>query len=68
MKIEDLNPDNVGRPVLISALGPFENCKATFRAWQKNSKTIICSLDADYGKGRRKGTLVEVEIDNVRFA
>lgn len=68
MKPEDLKSENIGRKVLISSIGPFENCRATFRAWQRNGKTIICSLDAPYGKGMPTGKLVEVDIENVRFA
>jgi hypothetical protein len=68
MTSDDLNADNVGRKVVIAALGPYENCKATFRAWQKNRTTVLCSLDADYGVTRRKGNLVEVSIENASFA
>ena len=68
MTAEDLIQENVGRKVVIAALGPFENCKATFRAWQKNQTTVLCSLDADYGVTRRKGNLVEVSIENAAFA
>jgi hypothetical protein len=67
MKPEDLISENIGRKVLIDAIGPFENCRATFRAWQKNETTIICSLDSDYGKAHRKGQLMEIAIGNVRF-
>lgn len=68
MKPEDLKPESVGRKVLIDAIGPYENCRATFRAWQRNGKTVIVSLDAPYGKGRQPGTLIEVAIENLRFA
>jgi len=68
MKPEDLKRENVGRKVVIAALGPFEKCNATFRAWQKNRETVLCSLDADYGVTRRKGNLVEVSIENATFA
>ena len=67
MKRSDLTPENVGRKVTIAALGPFENCKATVRAWQKNHQIVLCSLDGDYGS-RRKGTIVEAPIDAVTFA
>jgi hypothetical protein len=68
MKPDDLKPENVGRKVVIDAIGPFENCRATFRAWAKNQKTVIVSLDAPYGKDFKPGKLLEVEIENVRVA
>ena len=68
MKPEDLKPENVGRKVLIDAIGNFNDCRATFRAWEKNGKTVIVSLDAPYGKEFQAGRLLEVAIENVRFA
>ena len=68
MRPGDLVTENVGRKVIIAALGPYEKCNATFRAWTKNHETVLCSLDADYGVTRRKGNLVEISIENVTFA
>lgn len=68
MTPEDLKPENVGRTVLIDAIGPYENCKATFRAWERNQRTIICSLDAPYGVGNPQGKLLELPLENARFA
>jgi hypothetical protein len=68
MTTEDLKPENVGRKVLIEAIGNFNDCRATFRAWQRNQTTIICSLDSSYGKDFQPGRLLEVPIANVRFA
>lgn len=68
MTTEDLKTENVGRKVLIDAIGQFTDCRATFRAWTKNLKTVIVSLDAPYGKAFQPGKLIEVQIENVRFA
>jgi|SRR6185503_12656910 len=108
MKPADLKPENVGRKVLIASLNGRTDACATMRAWERNGKTVIVSLDGDYGRllnaqeclycsgagevaesssnymkcpacegsGRvsrpgkflRKGTLVEADIEGVRFA
>jgi len=68
MKPEDLKTENVGRKVLIDAIGPFENCCATLRGWTWCRGTAYVSLDGPYGKGFQTGTLVEVKIENLRFA
>jgi len=65
MKAEELNADNVGRPVLIESINGFDNARATFRAWSKNEKTAIVSLDAPYGKKFPTGTLLEVPIETL---
>lgn len=65
MKPEELNTGNVGRPVLIDSVNGFDNARATFRAWAKNLKTAIVSLDAPYGKKFPAGTLVEVPIETL---
>ena len=67
MKAEDLNTENVGRKVRVYLNGNFDNARATFRAWERNGKTVIVSLDSEYGKGFRSGTLVEVPIESARF-
>ncbi len=67
MKPEDLKPENVGRKVRVYLNGNFDNARATFRAWQKNHKTVIVSLDSEYGKGLHTGRLVEIPIESVRF-
>jgi len=68
MKPEDLTPENVGRKVLIEAIGNFTDCRATFRAWEHNNKTVIVSLDAPYGKDFQPGRFLEAPIETVRFA
>jgi hypothetical protein len=62
MKTEELNVDNVGRPVLIDSINGFDNARAIFRAWSKDEKTAIVTLDSSYGKGFLKGRLLEVKI------
>ena len=67
MKPEDLTPENVGRKVRVYLNGNFNDARATFRAWSKDHKTVIVSLDSEYGKGFRSGTLIELPIASVRF-
>lgn len=78
MTTDDLKQTNVGRAVLIDSLNGFNDARATFRAWSKDKKTAIVSLDSTYGRlpkvNRRPGrllttgSLVEVSIGNARFA
>jgi hypothetical protein len=68
MTTEDLKQNNVGRKVLIDAIGPFENCRATLRGWAKNQQKVLVSLDSAYGKGLQPGRILEVTIGSVNFA
>lgn len=67
MKSEDLNPDNVGRKVRVYLNVNFDDARATFRAWSRDGKTVIVSLDSQYGKGMCPGKLLEVPIVSVRL-
>ena len=64
MNVNDLIPDNVGRDVLIESLNGFNDARATFRAWSKDMKTIIVSLNSTYGRAPK---MVKCEHRGIRL-
>lgn len=65
-----LTTENVGRGVLVWLPQHLESTRCLqgiIRAWSTDKEKIFVLLDKDYGKGKRKGDLIQVDRDICSF-
>jgi len=66
-----LTTENVGRTVLVwlpQVKAESTRCmQGTIKAWSSDHERIFVVLDKDYGRGRRKGDLLQVDRDICSF-
>jgi hypothetical protein len=65
-----LTAENVGRGILIwpahgAGRAPMQG---VLKAWSRNFEKVFVELQKDYGKGRRKGSLVDAPRDSCSFS
>jgi len=66
-----LTSENVGRGVKIwepQTFGSTRSLEGKLKAWSRDFERVFVELEKDYGRGRRKGSLVEVPRDICSFA
>lgn len=63
-----LTDENVGRGVLIWWQSGAPPMQGMMKAWSSDHEKIFVELQKDYGRGRRKGSLVDVQRDICSFS